>query len=149
MSSPADHGTVTNNGVGVRAASVSAPYDRRDSWLRIESSSAVTLPPAGQPGHGRTAFVRRQPVRIVDGHFEGGYTDVFELICPTAAITRTWTIARCRRGFNGSADRARWRRQSRLMRSTSDRFRHEWGQRRKLMALHRPVREDLPPPGSP
>jgi hypothetical protein len=25
----------------------------------------MTLPPAGQPGHGRTAFVRRQPVRIV------------------------------------------------------------------------------------
>ena len=42
----------------------------------------MTLPPAGQEGHGRTAFVRRQPVRIVDGRFEGGYTDVFELICP-------------------------------------------------------------------
>ena len=26
--------------------------------------------------------MRRQPVRIVDGHFEGGYTDVFEFICP-------------------------------------------------------------------
>jgi hypothetical protein len=26
--------------------------------------------------------VRRQPVSIVDGHFEGGYADVFELICP-------------------------------------------------------------------
>jgi hypothetical protein len=42
----------------------------------------MTLPLAGQPGHGRTAFVRRQPVRIVDGRFEGGYTGVFELICP-------------------------------------------------------------------
>ena len=42
----------------------------------------MTLPPAGQPGHGRTAFVRRQPVRIADGRFDGGYTGLFELICP-------------------------------------------------------------------
>jgi hypothetical protein len=26
--------------------------------------------------------VRRQPVRIVDGCFEDGYTSVFEFICP-------------------------------------------------------------------
>jgi hypothetical protein len=26
--------------------------------------------------------VRRQPGRIVDGRFEGGYTGLFELICP-------------------------------------------------------------------
>ena len=26
--------------------------------------------------------MRRQPVRIVDGRFEGGYTGVFEFICP-------------------------------------------------------------------
>ncbi len=42
----------------------------------------MTLAPAGQPGHGRTAFLRRQPARIVDGRFEGGYTGLFELICP-------------------------------------------------------------------
>ena len=42
----------------------------------------VTLPPAGQPGHGRTAFLRRQPARIADGRFEGGYTGLFELISP-------------------------------------------------------------------
>jgi hypothetical protein len=45
----------------------------------------MIFPLAGQPGHGRTAFVRRQPVRIVDGRFErfeGGYTEAFELICP-------------------------------------------------------------------
>jgi hypothetical protein len=35
----------------------------------------------GQSGHGRTAFVRRQPVRIVDGRIEGGHRR-FELICP-------------------------------------------------------------------
>ena len=44
----------------------------------------MTFPLVGQPGHGRTAFVRRQPVRIVDGPApsQGGYTGVFELICP-------------------------------------------------------------------
>ena len=42
----------------------------------------MTLPLAGRPGHGRTAFVRLQPARIVDGRFEGGYTGLFELICP-------------------------------------------------------------------
>ena len=26
--------------------------------------------------------MRRQPVRIVDGRFEGGYSGVFEFICP-------------------------------------------------------------------
>jgi hypothetical protein len=42
----------------------------------------MVFPLVGQPGHGRTAFVRRQPTRIVDGRVEGGYTGVFELICP-------------------------------------------------------------------
>ena len=42
----------------------------------------MTFPLAGQPGHGRTAFVRRRPVHLVDGRVEGGYTDVFEFICP-------------------------------------------------------------------
>jgi hypothetical protein len=42
----------------------------------------MTFPLAGQPGHGRTAFVRRQPVRIVDGRIEGGYNGLFEFICP-------------------------------------------------------------------
>jgi hypothetical protein len=58
------------------------PHDRRDPWLRIGSDVANAVPLAGQPGHGSTAFLRSQPVRIVDGHIEGGYTDVYELICP-------------------------------------------------------------------
>ena len=41
------------------------------------------LPGAGYPGHGRTASLRRQPFRIVDGRMEGGYTGLFELICPS------------------------------------------------------------------
>jgi hypothetical protein len=34
------------------------------------------------PATGGTAFLRRQPARIADGRLEGGYTDLFELICP-------------------------------------------------------------------
>jgi len=41
----------------------------------------TALPPAGQPGHGRTASLRRQPGSIVQGRVEGGYTGAFELIC--------------------------------------------------------------------
>jgi hypothetical protein len=46
------------------------------------STDVPSVPPAGQPGHGLAARLRRQPVRIVDGRVEGGYTDVFEVICP-------------------------------------------------------------------
>ena len=53
----------------------------RDPWLRLDTEAGVTLPLAGQPGHGRTADLRRQPARIVDGQMEGGYTGAFELIC--------------------------------------------------------------------
>ena len=48
----------------------------------MEPMVGITFPLAGEPGHGRTAFVRLQPVRIVGGRFEGGYTGVFEFICP-------------------------------------------------------------------
>ena len=84
MSSPGDPDTVTSNGPGVRPAAVPAPrlHNRRDPWLRMGPVVGMTFPLAGQPGHGGTAFVRRQPVRIVDGRAEGGYTGVFEFICP-------------------------------------------------------------------
>jgi len=35
----------------------------------------------GQPGSGWTLVLRRQPIRIVDGQPQGGYADVYELIC--------------------------------------------------------------------
>jgi hypothetical protein len=54
----------------------------RDPWLRIGPVVIPAHPLAGQPGHGQTASIRRQPVRIVAGRMEGGYTDAFELICP-------------------------------------------------------------------
>ena len=53
----------------------------RDPWLRLEAETVMTLPLAGQPGHGRTASLRRRPGRIVDGRMEGGNTSEFELIC--------------------------------------------------------------------
>jgi hypothetical protein len=34
-----------------------------------------------QPALGWTVVLRRQPVRIVAGQPEGGYADVFELVC--------------------------------------------------------------------
>ena len=40
------------------------------------------VPLAGQPGHGGAAFLRNQPVRIVDGRIHGGYKGMYELICP-------------------------------------------------------------------
>ena len=73
----------TRPGAGPAAAPVLRPPDRRDPWLCVEPYGVMTPPLAGQPGHGRTAVVRNQPARIADGHFEGGYTGVFELICPS------------------------------------------------------------------
>ena len=35
----------------------------------------------GQPGLGWTVVLRRRPARIVRGRPEGGYTDMFEIIC--------------------------------------------------------------------
>ena len=59
------------------------PDDAGNSSLRPAAGSVVALPPPGQPGHGRTARLRRQPCRLVDGRAEGGYTDAFEVICPS------------------------------------------------------------------
>jgi hypothetical protein len=43
----------------------------------------VTMPQlSGQPGHGPTTVLRNQPARIVHGCIQGGYNDVYELICP-------------------------------------------------------------------
>ena len=57
-------------------------HDGRDPWLPTGFEDVMTPPFAGQPGHGSTAFLRNQPVRIVDGRADGGYTGVYELICP-------------------------------------------------------------------
>jgi hypothetical protein len=53
----------------------------RDPRGDIAAGDVRTVPLAGQPGHGITASVRRQPVRVVEGRREGGYRDAFEVVC--------------------------------------------------------------------
>jgi hypothetical protein len=84
MSRPGNSGTASSTGPTSNLSAVSAPrpHDRRDSWLRTGSDVAHAVPLAGQPGHGSAAFLRNQPVRVVDGRIRGGYNGVYELICP-------------------------------------------------------------------
>ena len=76
----ADNGTRPDDQASAERA---APRARqaRDPWHRAEAGEAVTVPAAGQPGHGRAASLRRQPARIVLGRMDGGYTGAFEVIC--------------------------------------------------------------------
>lgn len=62
-------------------AAASGPQDPWDPWLEMIAAGVFTSPRAGEPGHGWTAVLRRQPILIVDGRAHGGYTGVFELIC--------------------------------------------------------------------
>jgi hypothetical protein len=72
---------------GIRSASRSQDVrigrgrHARDPRGGVEAGDVMTVPLAGQPGHGITASVRRQPVRIVEGRREGGYRDAFEVVC--------------------------------------------------------------------
>jgi len=45
------------------------------------SRAQAGLSADGQLGPGWTLVLRRQPIRIVDGEPQGGYADVYELIC--------------------------------------------------------------------
>ena len=56
--------------------------------MGIAAERVVTSPPAGHPGHGSDAFLRSQPARIVDGRVQGGYTSMYELICPACGDHR-------------------------------------------------------------
>jgi hypothetical protein len=53
----------------------------RDPRSTVEAGDVMTVPVAGQLGHGMTASIRRQLVRIVEGRKEGGYGDAFEVVC--------------------------------------------------------------------
>lgn len=64
---------------GVRVPRTAGPGGDPRRGAGIED--ARLTPPAGQPGHGEIAILRRQPARMVEGRMEGGYTSVFELIC--------------------------------------------------------------------
>jgi hypothetical protein len=72
---------------GIRSASRSQDVrigrgrHARDPRGGVEAGDVMTVPLAGQPGHGITASVRRQPARIVEDPREGGDRDAFEVVC--------------------------------------------------------------------
>jgi hypothetical protein len=68
-------------GLSDRSAATSRPDDPRDRWLEMIAAGLITSPLAGEPGHGCTAVLRRQPTLIVDGRVDRGDTGAFELIC--------------------------------------------------------------------
>ena len=47
----------------------------------IAELTGMPLVPVQHNGQAARSFLRRQPVRIVEGSSEGGYTSVFEVIC--------------------------------------------------------------------
>jgi len=53
----------------------------RDPRASVEAGDVMTVPLAGRLGHGMTASIRRQPVRILEDGKEGGYRDAFEVVC--------------------------------------------------------------------
>lgn len=56
--------------------------DRRGHLQRrVPHPAAAGGITGGPPGPGWTLVLRRQPIRIVDGQPQGGYADVYELIC--------------------------------------------------------------------
>jgi len=124
VSSPGDSVTGTGPGIGLAAESALRLHDRPDPWLRMGPIVGMIFPLAGQPGHGRTAFVRRQPILIVDGRFESGYTEAFELICLGCGDNPYADYAGIpsRLRFSGFAGRSRSKRPWRRMTSTSCRF---------------------------
>ena len=50
----------------------------------------MTVPVAGQRGHGITASIRRQPVLFAEGPREGGFRDAFEVICGDCGDQLYW-----------------------------------------------------------
>jgi hypothetical protein len=99
MGSPGDFETESGTRPGFLPGAVPAPHsaqDARDPWLRVGPEGVRTLPLAGQPGYGRMAFLRSQPIRIVDGRIEGGYTSTFELIRPSCSDHPYWITPKSR-----------------------------------------------------
>jgi hypothetical protein len=62
--------------IWVTAQAVPGPLDPRQS-----AGDVMALAPVDHDGAIPRSFLRRQPVRIVAGSIEGGYTSVFEVIC--------------------------------------------------------------------
>lgn len=64
---------------GVRV--VARGHQARDPRGGVEAGDVMTVPVASQPGHGMAASIPRQPARITGGRKEGGFRDVFEVVC--------------------------------------------------------------------
>ena len=83
MSSADQPDIVTDARPPAHLSAVSASPEQRDSrdwWPGTDPNDAVPLPPAGQPGHGRTTSLRRQSAWIIDDR-TGRHTGLFEIIC--------------------------------------------------------------------
>ena len=71
---------------GIRSASrsqgvrVGRGRHDRNPRVRTDAEDVVTLPPAGQPGHGRTTSLRRQSVWMADDR-KARCTGAYEVIC--------------------------------------------------------------------
>src|SRR5215472_5950197 len=59
--------------------SAHAAQRSQPGWTAAPTAGMTTA--FGRPGRDWTVVLRRQPARIVAGQAEGGYTDVFEIIC--------------------------------------------------------------------
>ena len=68
-------------GLPDRSAAPVSPPDSPDPWPEMVAAGMIASPLAGEPGHGGTAVLRRQPVLPADGRAERRYTGAFELIC--------------------------------------------------------------------
>lgn len=66
-----------NRSQGVR---VERGCHARDPRVRMDAEDVVTLPRAGQPGHGRTTSLRRQLVWMADDR-KARCTGAYEVIC--------------------------------------------------------------------
>jgi hypothetical protein len=64
---------------GDRVSSVAVPSGSLDP--RPGANDAGPLAPVDENGRIARSFLRRQPVHIVAGRIEGGYTSAFEVIC--------------------------------------------------------------------
>jgi hypothetical protein len=80
---PVSPGVMSPDGLREAGAEV-VPPDLRDVESVLRAVAELTGMPSGLADHhGATAgaVLRRQPVRLVEGRVEGGYTSVFEVIC--------------------------------------------------------------------
>ena len=83
MSSAADLDIGASTRSAARLSVVPAPREQRDSGDRRPRAGAwgvLSLPLAGQPGHGRTTSLRRQSARAAQDR-EACQTGAFEIIC--------------------------------------------------------------------